>query len=45
MWLLNALTPLSDVLGWNRIMKSNQAYEKRLDTPYLGPAQVKTMNG
>jgi len=33
--LLNALAPISEVLGWNRILKTNNAYEKRLDMPYI----------
>ncbi len=33
--MLNALSPVSEVLGWNRILKANNAYEKRLDMPYL----------
>ncbi len=33
--MLNALSPVSEVLGWNRILKANNAYEQRLDMPYL----------
>ncbi|MDW7657134.1 MAG: hypothetical protein SCM11_08160, partial [Bacillota bacterium] len=33
--MLNALSPVSEVFGWNRILKANNAYDKRLDMPYL----------
>ncbi len=33
--MLNALSPVSEVLGWNRILKANNAYEQRLDMPYI----------
>lgn len=33
--MFNALAPISKALGWNKILKANNAYEKRLDMPYL----------
>ncbi len=36
--VLNALAPVSKVFGWNRILKENNAYEKRLDMPYIEKA-------
>ena len=34
-WIMNATSPLGNCLGWNRILKANNAYHKRLATPYL----------
>lgn len=35
MWLLNAVKPIGNRLGWHKIMKENKAFANRLDTPYL----------
>ncbi len=33
--MLNASVPISNYLGWNKILKANNCYEKRFDMPYL----------
>jgi multimeric flavodoxin WrbA len=33
--VLNALAPVSNSFGWNKILKANNAYDKRFDMPYL----------
>lgn len=33
--ILNALTPISNSLGWNKSLKANNAYDKRFNMPYL----------
>ncbi|TCL54086.1 hypothetical protein EDD76_1222 [Kineothrix alysoides] len=33
--MLNASVPISNYLGWNKILKTNNCYEKRFDMPYL----------
>lgn len=35
MWLFNALDPISNSLGWHKFMKRNNAFETRLNKPYL----------
>lgn len=35
MWIFNALDPISNSLTWHKFMKKNNAFEKRLDMPYL----------
>lgn len=35
MWLLNAVKPIGNRLGWHKIMKENNTFANRLDTPYL----------
>lgn len=35
MWFFNRVNPIGNYLGWHKIMKSNRAFDHRLDTPYL----------
>lgn len=35
MWMFNATNPIGNTFGWHKIMKKNQAYDKRKDMPYL----------
>ena len=33
--LLNTTAPIGESFGWNKILKANNAFDKRFDTPYL----------
>lgn len=35
MWLFNTTNPIENHFSWHKIMKANNAFEKRLDMPYL----------
>lgn len=33
--MFNATNPIGNYIGWNKILKENNAFDKRLDCPYL----------
>lgn len=33
--MLNLMSPLENFIGWNRVLKSNNCYKTRYDTPFL----------